>query len=59
MYSGFGSADYEQREKEKTRIEKAYRESDRRIGELVTGKCCSQCHKYFLHLYTCVFVVKG
>ncbi|BFZ01690.1 hypothetical protein BsWGS_04730 [Bradybaena similaris] len=30
------SADFEQREKEKTRIEKAYRESDKQLGELVT-----------------------
>ncbi|CAL1542035.1 unnamed protein product [Lymnaea stagnalis] len=30
------SADFEQREKEKTRIEKAFRESDKRLGELVT-----------------------
>ncbi|CAG5127523.1 unnamed protein product, partial [Candidula unifasciata] len=29
------SADFEQREKEKTRIEKAYRESDKQLGELV------------------------
>ncbi|XP_050406103.1 exocyst complex component 4 [Patella vulgata] len=31
------SADFEQREKEKTRIEKAFRESEKRLGELVTG----------------------
>uniref|UniRef100_A0A2C9LZQ8 Exocyst complex component Sec8 n=1 Tax=Biomphalaria glabrata TaxID=6526 RepID=A0A2C9LZQ8_BIOGL len=31
------SADFEQREKEKTRIEKAYRESDKRLGELVAN----------------------
>ncbi|KAL8567914.1 hypothetical protein ACOMHN_059036 [Nucella lapillus] len=30
------SADFEQREQEKTRIEKAFRESDKRLGELVT-----------------------
>ncbi|XP_059163407.1 exocyst complex component 4-like isoform X1 [Physella acuta] len=30
------SANYDQREKEKTRIEKAFRESDKRLGELVT-----------------------
>lgn len=35
----FDSANYDQREKEKTRIEKAFRESDKRLGELVTGKC--------------------
>ncbi|ESO90976.1 hypothetical protein LOTGIDRAFT_122393, partial [Lottia gigantea] len=31
------SADFEQREKEKTRIEKAFKESEKRLGELVTG----------------------
>ncbi|XP_071090012.1 exocyst complex component 4-like [Haliotis cracherodii] len=31
------SADFEQREKEKTRIEKAYRESDKRLSEHVTN----------------------
>ncbi|XP_064602166.1 LOW QUALITY PROTEIN: exocyst complex component 4-like [Liolophura sinensis] len=31
------SADFEQREKEKARIEKAFRESDKKLGELVTG----------------------
>ncbi|XP_070211781.1 exocyst complex component 4-like isoform X2 [Littorina saxatilis] len=31
------SADFEQREQEKTRIEKAFRESDKRLGELVTA----------------------
>ncbi|GFO03009.1 exocyst complex component 4, partial [Plakobranchus ocellatus] len=30
------TADFEQREREKTRIEKAFRESDKRLGELVT-----------------------
>jgi len=31
------SADFEQREKEKARIEKSFRESDKKLGELVTG----------------------
>lgn len=33
----FYSADFEQREKEKARIEKAFKQSDKRLGELVTG----------------------
>ena len=32
------SADFEQREKEKTKIEKAFRESDKKLGELVASK---------------------
>lgn len=34
----FFSADFEHREQEKTRIEKAFRESDKRLGELVASK---------------------
>lgn len=34
------SADFQQREKEKARIEKTFTESDKKLGELVSGACC-------------------
>lgn len=37
MYSGHFSADFEQRENEKKRIEKAFKESDKKLGVLVKG----------------------
>lgn len=33
----FYSSDFEQREKEKARIEKAFKQSDKKLGQLVTG----------------------
>ena len=33
----FYSADFEKREKEKARIEKAFKQSDKKLGHLVTG----------------------
>lgn len=33
------SADFQQREKEKARIEKAFKESDKKLGDQVKGNC--------------------
>lgn len=43
------SADFQQREKEKARIEKTFTESDKKLGELVSGACCLIAEKKILY----------
>lgn len=45
------SADFQQREKEKARIEKTFTESDKKLGELVSGACCLIAEKNLISSY--------